>query len=288
MEFPIEEVMYRQHSTEFERVFYRHAKICGEICGLREIQIVEEKEQLNFRIRKGNFIVAYKRISAYFIDLIHYIVEKSLIDEIFFNIEKSEKEFLSDKTYFDLLEKEKTNSLSFDSYRELMKRHLGYVINALKIVDQINDSLKSTILISPKFVYKQIGFREDKYFYDQLAVNRNFVANAIADFRLKKVFQIFKKIMAYYYTYKYILPTDFTDRINKLISLFKDYVLSADVFKILYTYLHDSNLTAEVYKESKVMTKALLYIYRAVNSGLSYRGILPKTKMKIFIDRTLI
>jgi hypothetical protein len=69
----VDEVRFKNHSSEFRRFFENHKSFCDEVSGIKPRTIFEGVSTKQFYIGRENFIFAIRKLIAFVVDNLHYV-----------------------------------------------------------------------------------------------------------------------------------------------------------------------------------------------------------------------
>lgn len=283
------EIIHTNHKLEFLRFFAGHKRLCDEISGLKyhKVNSLSDKKIL---IGKHNFILAIKKLNSFIIDYIHYIEVGAKSSHIEKDFEKLEFEFTNDDEYHGFVKK--GDSLSVTNQILVNKKYIYYLRRTFDVSYLMSQYLQNSLNIASREIIKNIQFVDYDGFFNNLSVYRDEVANDLSNLKFSTLFDNYKKLMGYFYTYKYLINKREQKHIVDLLDIIYDYLVLDDVIKfiILVNTEGDINLTRikDMRDEFIIIRNAFNKIYYLCNYSLSLKNILPKSNKDVLVDNTLI
>jgi len=284
----VDEVTFKNHISEFQRFYTNHKSFCDEVSGIKPRSIVENNERKEFYITKENFVFAIRKLMAFTFDNLHYIKNQEDYTDLEQSCYKLEERFLLDEEYQKLAKKKR----SIKEDRELTKRYIRYIIEVYDIGTKLVHLLQNTLMISTSKVRKDVEYHNETAFYDELSRYRTEIVDAISNFRFSDTLLQFKRILAYYYTYKILIAREDQLFIDEISTEFIEVILQEDMIKLMNKVAENQHLRKEevdeMLKKQQLIKQIILKIYSRINKNLSKKKVLPKIEEKLAVDKTLI
>ena len=296
-------VGFANHSKEFHRFFDARKLLCDEISGLKPVTL-NNKEVF---ITKLTFGMGIKRLNGFVRDFINYVEDPKDIDNINKNWIELKNDFDSDSKYHELVKQylnvemrdvktrrdlyiERLRTLSTEQHIKLDRSYTNYLTRCFQIADILTYHLQPTISISSQEIAKKLDYVENGSFYDNLAKHKEEIKDSIALLGLTNVMDCFKKMLGFYYTYRYLY-------IDELQNINKD-LLKSCFSLICYEEFYDDMLNVQkgnsVNDDRMIRTvindvrETLNTIFFVCNEGFINKNILPQSKNDVLGDGTLI
>ena len=271
------------------RFYDKHKSICDEISGNKTRHYIDDGVQKEIRISKVNFIFGIKRLGAFIIDNIHYISDIDKRNYINKTLETLENDFLNDETYLGFI-KNHTNLNTSEKvlFEEL---YFNYLTRCLDLSNDVFNYLQKSLMITTKDVEKFVKYHDTKTFFQNLSNYRDEMSNNLSNYKLTNSLDVFKKVIGYNYTYRFMMDKKELVEVEQLINIIYSYLLNRETIKLIINYNADimtSGLIEKARIESSYIKKMLFRIYMLTNLCLSQRGILPKVDKTVYIDDSLI
>lgn len=283
------EIQYKNHKLEFLRFFKSHKKLCDEISGLK-YHILDPNTNTRIFITKQNFSLAIKKLNSFMIDYIHYIDETPKQKHIESEFYKLEEEFNNDNEY--MLFSNRYNNLSITNQILFSKKYIYYLKKTFDISYLISKYLQNSLNIASKEIMKSLQFVDYDGFFNNLSIYREEVANDLSNLKFSTLFDNYKKIMGYYYTYRYLINRREQEHINQLLNIIYEYLTIEEVIKYIIQLNSEGEVNISKIKEMRedfiIIRNSFNRIYYLCNYCLSLKNILPKSNKEILIDNTLI
>lgn len=275
------EVGYADTAKEFTNFFLWHKTLCDELAGAKELGFREEENQQRIFIKEDNFIFGIRRLQAFVINYSYAFDDAIKKQEIMKKVFTLEKEFFDDERYHELAGKK---GLSFESEAELKKMYFKYLIRCYEIIVKMSIYLKSSLMVKTRSIETRLVYRDTKSFFDFLGDYRKEISNSISHFVISKTLKHYKKVLGYHFTYRMFCDPDELMKIDKCIKVMNSYIFQEDFMRFIYNNKNNEDTT--LIENNIMIKKILLYIIERTNESLMIRGILPKIRRKILIDKT--
>lgn len=283
-------IRFVNHKHEFNNFFKNHKRFCDEISGVKYSAVGELDTVKKTLITRNNFDVGIKKTNAYIINNMYLIDDNHKIRIINGRFHKLEIEYLEDTIYHNYVYKE--NNLSKTQDVDFTARYIRYVIKCFEIASQFNDFLQESINLSGTQIIRKLAFVDYDAFFDNLSIYREEMADNIADLSFTNVFEKYKKLMGYFYSYQYLFSIKNSNQIKQTLGRTLQLITSEESIRIILKLKDNVELTSSFKKESrqKLMTirNGFNVVLNACNFSLSLRNVLPKSKDEVLYDRTLI
>lgn len=284
------EIIFANHKLEFLRFFESHKKLCDEISGLKRHTVNNIHHEEKIIINKKNFIIGINRLSAFVTDYFHYIDEEFQRREISERYNKLEAEFNNDTEYHSLVSKGDDVSVSQEVI--LTKLYLKYLIECFEIGHLVSKYLQKSLNIASKEILKTIHFVDYDGFYNNLSHYRDETVNDLSNIKYETIFENYKKLIGYFYTYRYLMNKDSDEVIKRTIMSIYEYITSAGTIKNIIWIKEGSELSNSKKQDIKVEFLVIRDLFNGIyilcNNNLKNKNILPKSKVDVLIDNTLI
>lgn len=287
--YSLDEVGFANHLNEFIRFYERHKTLCDEIAGVKKRIIILDGTPTEIIITRSNFFQAIKKLNSFIIDNLHYIYKTIQRNEIISEISSLEQRFLNDGRYKEFVKLEK--NLSIEDEVEFNKLYFNYVFDCFELSYFVFKELQDSLMITTRDKTKAVKYYDTKKFFENLSLYRDEISSSLSDIRLSKAFNHFKKVVGYYYTYKFIVSKDTIDYVDSIIRIVYSYIVSPafiELVKIASRQKVEGYYIQELYNKTLTFKQMLSEIYLRTNESLSERNVLPKIEKKITIDKTLI
>ncbi len=283
------EIIYTDHRLEFLRFFKDHKNLCDEISGLK-YHGVNNLTKEKILIGKSNFILAIKKLNSFIIDYNHYIEEDAKSNHIKREFEKLEFDFIDDEEYDGFIKK--GDGLSVGNQILFNKKYIYYLRRTFDIFYLMSQYLQNSLNIASREIIKNLQFVDNDGFFNNLSVYRNEVANDLSNLKFSTLFDNYKKLMGYFYTYRYLINKREQIHIMGLLDVIYDYLVLEDVIKFIILVKDDSDINLTRVKNMReefiIVRNAFNKIYYLCNYSLSLKNILPKSNKDVLVDNTLI
>lgn len=287
-----EDIPFSNYSMEFSRFYEDQKKRCDEIAGLkiRTVGRVDAPDRL--LINRQNFIYGIKRLNSFIIDYL-YLVEPQNIEKIHESFSDLERTYLNDSQYHTYIKKSKNNNLSISQDNDFNKKYLEYLKWTFDVFYEMNTYLINSLNVSARGVSKRVKFVDYDTFFQNLSRYRDEVSDDISNIEFENIFDHYKKIMAYYYTYKYLAPSVFQNSLENSLKYIFDFITEEESIKTIRK-LKDPGEEVSVDKRKEIngvlsqIRDCFNLIYYFVNYSLSLKDVLPKSKISVLVDRMLI
>ncbi|OGI12475.1 hypothetical protein A3K64_00010 [Candidatus Micrarchaeota archaeon RBG_16_36_9] len=280
----VDEVSFANHLNEFIRFYDRHKSLCDQITGVKKVSYIENGTLQEVEIGKSNFLMAIKKLNAFLIDNIHYISSTKTSKRFEQDVLDIETEFMSDSKYHEYLKNE--SNLTMKEKMDFNITYFKYIFRCFEISYNLFKELQTSLMISTKDIKKSLRYYDFKEFFENLSKYRDEVSNDLADFRFKNVFNHFKKVIGYHYTYRFMVSKVNMEYVDELISIAYSYIMNPKTIDLLTE--EDTGNVSEMHAKSLLLKRIFSEIYKVTNKSLSERNILPKIEKKVLIDKTLI
>lgn len=286
-----EEIPFANYKQEFFRFYEDQKKRCDEIAGLKIRTVGDVEAPDRMIINRSNFIYGIKRLNSFIIDYL-YLVEPSKIDKIKQNFSKLEKDYLEDEEYHSYIRKSIASGLSNSQNLEFNKKYLQYLKRTFDVFYEMNTYLKDSLNITSRGISKRIKFVDYDTFFQNLSKYRDEVSDDISNIEFSSIFDHYKKIMAYYYTYKYLVPRSIQNTLEKALEYIFRFITDSETAKEI-TKIKDgqeiSNNQKKIINDNlRIIRDCFNTIYYYVNYSLSLKDILPKGKINVLVDKSLV
>jgi len=285
----ISEVRFAQHLLEFIRFFDRQAQFCDIISGLKPKHYVHDGQDDYFTITKHNFGFALRELNSFIITYLHNVKtgeERLLLETAFDDLEQ---QFINDLEYDRL---SKLVSPSLDDLAKLNYKYINYLIRCFKISNSLCASLQASMMVSTKDIQKYVKFYDERQFYDNLTNYKSAVGDALGNMTYADLFNVFMKVIGYYYTYKILIDARDVAYLDELIDNLLVAILERKVILLASKSEAKDNIgnDDQMYIKSSMARFKKIYghIFSTTNTSLSEKRILPKIEIKVLEDRTQI
>lgn len=278
------EVSFAQHSYEFVRFYSNHESLNVEISGIKVKKYFEKGVEKEFVITKHNFSFGIKKLQAFIIDNLHYINRHSDVLHLLDLSYELEEDFNSNDEYLRYTRK---SNLSPEEHLRFNILYFGYLLRCFDISNELNSLMQSTLMISPKMQKKEIMYRDDSPFFDNLSSYRDGISNNLANFKMVTILDHFKYVLSYYYTYSSLIDEEFKVIFKSIIDKLKSRILSKETIKYILI-LNKSEVSKskerEIREYSNEIKKSLHLFYYYCNVILREKNIFPNNVKKISVD----
>ena len=277
------EVSFAQHSYEFVRFYSNHESLNVEIAGIRERRFYEKGKEKVMLIDKHNFWFGIKKLQAFAIDNLHYIKYSEAI-KIQDELDELEDAYSNNEEYAKYTKRSGFNSEELLRYNLM---YFKYLLRCFEISNKISSLMQNTLMIAPKMQKKEIMYRDDSPFFDNLSRFREGISNNLANFRMVTVLDHFKYVLSYYYTYSSLIDDEFKVAFKSIISNLEKEILSKETMGYLLD-LNKGSLSPSKEREikdySRNIKKALQLFYYYCNVILREKNIFPNNLKKVSVD----
>ena len=284
------EIEFAQHNLEFQRFYEKHKRLCDEMSGLKIRTVGEVAGPDRMIITRVNFSYAIKRLNVFIIDNLHYIGNHITRKNMEDNIQEIETDFLNNEEYQNYIRK--ADNLTNTAEMQFNIMYLDYLKKCFELAYEIGFALQSSVSISSREVVKTIAYVDYKGFFYNLSAYRDEMADNISNITYSELQDHYKKIMGYFYTYRYLITQREQRHIMDLLDLIYAYITNPEVTKIIMKLKSDGEKTKTFTEETKRKLQriklAFNKIYFLCNWSLSMKNILPKSSTRTLIDKTLI
>lgn len=278
------EVSFAQHSYEFVRFYSNHESLNVEIAGIKVKKYFEKGVEKEFVINKHNFSFGIKKLQAFIIDNLHYINRRRDVENLLTSAYELEEDFNYDEEYSRYVRKQ---NLSAEEHLKFNIRYFEYLLRCFNLSNKLNALMQNTLMISPKMQKKEIMYRDDSPFFDNLSNYRDGISNNLANFKMISILDHFKYVLSYYYTYSSLIDDEFKVTFNRIIEGLKDEILSKRTIEYILA-LSKGEVSAskerEIREYSNQIKKALHLFYYYCNVILREKNIFPNNVKKISVD----
>jgi len=283
------EVLWSNYTREFLRFYNKHRFLCDEISGAKKKFYTDEKGvQREELIDRSNFLKGIQKLNAFIIDNIHYIKKNKDKLIIRGKIEAIEQRYLQDTSYHRI--NEKGLNISKTEAKEINKLYFNYLIEVFETSYQMSILLQDSMMISTSEIKKTLKYHVADTFFENLSKYRDEVSDDISRFSILSVDKHIRKMLGYYYTYKFMLNESDSVVIDELFSLCLGLINSDSISK----YIHIGTVSESMRLNQKLelvklgipIKRALAKVYEVINNALSEVNILPKINKEVHIDRT--
>ncbi|GAG22941.1 unnamed protein product, partial [marine sediment metagenome] len=244
-----------------------------------------------FFIDKYSFDYALKKLNAFIIDYLHYIDETGRVEEINRDFNKLEQQFNNDTNYHSYVHIGKGN-LNISQEIQFNKKYISYIYKAFDLSFLMSNYLQKSLNLTSREIIKNIQFVNYDGFFQNLSHYRDEMSNNLSNLKYENLYEHFKKILGYYYTYRYLIIKEYQNDISSLLKLIYQYIIDDKIIRNIIRIKENAELTPtfkqDIRKDFVVLRNAFNKIYYLCNYSLSMKNILPKNKSDILVDNTLI
>lgn len=283
------EIVHTNHKLEFLRFFKSHKRLCDEISGLK-YHVISNLSNEKILINKSNFGLAIKKLNSFIIDYIHYIEEYVKRNHIEKEFDELENEFNNDDEYMWFIKND--SNLSISNQIMFNKKYVYYLRRTFNVSHLLSQYLQNSLNIASREIIKNIQFVDYDGFFNNLSAYREEVSNDLSNLKFSSLFDNYKKLMGYFYTYRYLINKREQKHIVDLLDMIYNYLTLEDVIKFIISVNSDGdvNLTKAkgMREEFIIIRNAFNKVYYLCNYSLSLKNILPKSNKQLLIDNTLI
>jgi hypothetical protein len=284
------EIIHTNHKLEFLRFFKSHKRLCDEISGLKHHKISNLDNKL-ILIDRVTFIYAVRKLNSFIIDYLHYVGESVKRDHVMSEFYKLESDFDGDGEYQGFVKK--WDNLSVGKNILFNKKYIYYLKRTFDVSYLMSQYLQNSLNIASREIVKNIQFVDYDGFFNNLSVYREEVANDLSNLKFETLYSNYKKLMGYFYTYRYLINKREQNHILGLLNLIYDYIILDNVVKyIILVNTGGSDISPSKVKdmcmELIIIRNSFNKIYFLCNFSLSLKNILPKSKKEVLVDNTLI
>lgn len=284
----LDEVSFSNHAFEFARFYERHKLLFDEIAGVKKRIVMINNYPTEIEITNTNFLMGIKRLDSFIIDNISYIENELDKEDIKSNMNKLQHKFLNDTEYAEFSSRN-NNNLSQNEEIIFINKYFDYLIDCFSIGNKMFRLMQGSLMIATQDMKKGLKFYDFKPFAENLSRYRDEVSNMLSDIRMSEIFNCYKKVVAFHYTYRFIVSESDCQTLDELIMLLRNYLLSNEMIELIKeSKKKQTYREKDIFSETEFFKKHLSKIYEKTNENLSERNILPKINKKIMIDRTLI
>lgn len=280
------EVVHTNYKLEFLRFFESHKRLCDEISGLKFHVLSDDSKVL---IGKENFGLGIKRLNSFIIDYLHYVDELVKREDVWSRFLRLESSFFGDVEYSGFVKK--SGDLSNTQEVLFTKKYIFYLRECFEVSFVMAKYLQKSLNIASREVVKNLQFVNYDGFFNNLSAYREEVANDLSNLDWSCLFDSYKKLLGYYYTYKYIVGKREDKHIVDLLGFIYGYITLDDVVRFIIR-LKDGDVSEGMVRDLRgdfvVLRNSFNKVYFLVNYSLSLKNILPKSNREVLIDNTLI
>jgi len=283
------EIVFTNHNHEFFRFFDKHKRFCDEISGLKyhSVSTLEDSERII--VGKDNFILAIRSLDSFITEFICYVYESAKYDLIRNSFDDLQSEFVNDVIYDGFIKKKNNLSMSQDIL--FTKKYLYYLRKCFEVSYLLSKCLQNSLNISTREIVKNLQFVNYDSFFNNLSSYKEEVALVLANSSFGNLFDTFKKIIGFFYTYRYLVALREQKHILFLFDNIFDYMVDEGNIRALLKF-RDNGLgegdRVRLGKEFLVMRKAFNMCFELINRSLQLKNILPKPNVEVLVDNTLI
>lgn len=284
------------HGDEFTYFYDSHRRLCDIISGLRYfVKFNPNNPELpeKFLINRFNFQIAINLVSAFKLRYTSNNQNKSTMIYLNEKLNKIQSDFELDEIYHEFVIKGENLNES-DKILFIIK-YLEYLKRLFEILYEIEMELQTTINISPKEITKSIIYVEYKQFFRNNTEYATDTAQFISLMYYPEILDGYKKILGYYYTYKFLCFAKTKTKLDYAMNLIHSVLLDPDTIEKLkkISNVGKDNISLEyksmLNKEMRIFSNNLFgKVYQDINGDLRKRNILPKERNKVMIDTSLI
>jgi len=135
---------------------------------------------------------------------------------------------------------------------------------------------------------KEIIYREDSPFFENLGKYREGISNSLSNFKLVNVIENFKYVLGYYYTYSNLIDEEFLIEFKPIISGLQREILNKETISLMFKLSKGQSISTDeqlrVKMISKDLKKALQLFYYTINVLLRKKNIFPNAVQRTNID----
>lgn len=281
------EVSFVNHNMEFLNFFETHKNICDKISGLKPVRSIDSESQ--FFIGKENFLYAINHVFAFIINFRYGVVEVSKKNDLMSKFESLKSRFLDDKEYEGFVKK--ADNLSNSQLVDFNKLYLGYLMECFDIVDLVGKYLQGHLNITSQNFAKMLKYFNYEGFNSNLNEYRHEVSHHLSMLNHNNIYDVFKKVIGFAYTYKNVVPSKVQVKIELASVKLLDIITSEYYVRLLIKF-RDGNASEDNKRElkfySQVISDFFALIIDECNVSFSNVKLLPKVEDKVLVDRSLI
>lgn len=283
------EIVFTNHNYEFFRFFDKHKRFCDEISGLKYHSVSGLEDSERVVIGRDNFVLAIRSLDSFITEFICYVYEDAKYDLIRKNFDSLQQEFSNDKVYAEFVKKRDNLSMSQDI--GFTKKYLYYLRKCFEVSYLLSKFLQSSLNISTKEIIKNLQFVNYDAFFNNLSSYKEEVALALANSGFGNLFDTFKKVIGFFYTYRYLVALREQKHILFLFDCIFDYMVDDGnvraLLKVRDGVLSDGD-RVRLGREFLVVRKGFNMCFELINRSLQLKNILPKPNVEVLVDNTLI
>lgn len=284
------------HSDEFANFYDSHRRLCDTLSGLRyffKFNPNNPEIPEKFLITRFNFGMAINLVSSFKLRYSSNNQNRSVLEFLNKKLEAIQRDFETDQEYHEFVRKGENINES-DKILFVIK-YLDYLKRLFEVLYEIENELQTTINISPKEITKLIAYVDYKQFFRNSTEYATDTAQFISLMYYPEILDGYKKILGYYYTYKFLCFAKTKTKLDEAINLIHSILLDPETIdklkKISNTGKENLSLDfkSQLNKELHIFSNELFgKIYLNINGDLRKRNILPKEQNKVMIDMSLI
>lgn len=284
------EIIFANHKLEFYRFFEAHKKLCDQISGLKYHTINNIHNEQKIVITHENFSIGINRLNAFITDYRHYITDELQLKQILTRFQELEEEYNNDEEYQQLVKRK--GNMSINQEIRLNTLYLKYLINCFEIAHLTSKYLQKSLNIASKEINKNIHFVDYDGFFNELSKYRDETVQDLSNLKYETIFDNYKKLLGYVYTYGYLMTIDSFELVKETMKTLYEYITEPNTMRFIIKIREGGEITntqKDIMKqEFKIVRRTFNNVYVLCNSSLKNKNILPKTKIEITYDRTLI
>lgn len=285
----LNEVRFANHIYEFLRFYDKQKLLNDEIAGLKRIAHDVKGVEHTYLIGKDNFSLGIKRLYAFVIDNLQYIGSYLDSKMVLDALEKLENSYYNDKRYQELAAMPTKN---YEEEVEHTLKYLDYLVKSFRIGNWMCNLLQNSLMVGTRDIKKSVQYFNEREFFEHLSRYRDEVSSEISNFQLVNLFEHFKKIVAYYYTYRILLIKServlLDEIVEDCIDMITDRKMAELIIGLKNNHWVDQDDKEKIQEWTVRLRNVFATIYYSTNKELSNRNVLPKVHRKIFMDTSLI
>lgn len=280
------EVVHVNHKLEFFRFFNRHKRLCDEVSGLKPFSIGEGKEII---ITRSNFIIGIRLLDSFITEFIPYVYIVDKANIIRDRFDKLEYLFINDVDYQNFINKGDNININNDVL--FSKKYISYIRECFEISFLLSKFLQNSLNISSREIIKNLSFVSYESFFNNLSVYKEEVASVLSNSNFSNLFICFKKMLGFFYTYRYLVASREQKHIIFLFDRIYDYMILDDNIKLLGKFKDDVMNNDDIKllrNDFFIIRRGFNIIFDLIIKSLQFKNILPKSSSEVLVDTSLI
>ena len=280
------EIVHTNHKLEFFRFFNRHKRLCDEISGLKSVGVGDGKEIV---ITRYNFVLGIRLLDSFITEFLPYVYVVDKANLIRDRFDKLEHSFINDEDYTNFVSKGDSINVTNDVL--FSKKYILYLRECFEISFTLSKFLQSSLNISSKEIVKNLSFVSYEAFFNNLSVYKEEVASVLSNSDFSNLFTCYKKMLGFFYTYRYLVAIREQKHIIFLFNSIYDYIILDENIKLLGKFkdgvINGGNVK-DLRNEFFTIRRGFNLIFDLIIKSLQLKNILPKATSEVLVDTSLI